>query len=256
MKNMKFKWIIAFKGFEIPTIGLILFLIVFIWSLGIIIAPLILPPGSVEDLTGKVGSMENTDQTRDMNPYAKHYYDAGDANCHTIKERSYFINGNQMPFCARDLGIFFGLAFGLLITLFIRIELKWWWLVYGLVPIGLDGGIQLLSTEGINLLGYEYVSINPLRLLTGGLAGLVCTLALGYVIYDTSKAAELKKARASEPQPEEEPNPYFHDERKRTEDQVSGEEIEGAQTEDEKPMEAEVENPEEKKVIVEHEDGE
>ncbi|UCG68794.1 MAG: DUF2085 domain-containing protein, partial [Thermoplasmata archaeon] len=182
---MKFKWIISFKGFEIPTVGIIIFLVVTIWSLGMIIAPLTLPANSVKDLTGTVGEVENEDITKDMNLYAKHYYDAGDFNCHTIKERSFFINGNQMPFCVRDIAIFFGMALGLGIVLFIRIPLKWWWLIGGLVPIGLDGTVQLLT---------PYESNNLFRLLTGGLAGVVTTLALGWVIYDVSKAAEMKKA--------------------------------------------------------------
>lgn len=154
-----------------------------------IIAPLTLPPNSVQDLTGKVGTIENEEITKDMNPYAKHYYQAGDFNCHTIKERSFFINGNQMPFCVRDVAIFFGLAIGLGLVLFMRIPLKWWWIIGGLIPIGLDGGLQLITS---------YESNNLFRLLTGGLAGLVTAFALGWVIYDISKSAEMKKSLAQE----------------------------------------------------------
>lgn len=80
---MKFKWIIKFKGFEIPVIGIIIFLLVTIWSLGMILAPLTLPPNSVDDLTGTVGPIENANVTGDMNSYARFYYQAGDVNCHT-----------------------------------------------------------------------------------------------------------------------------------------------------------------------------
>lgn len=190
---MKFKWIIKWNGFEIPTVGIIIFLVAAIWSSGLIIAPLTLPPNSVQDLTGTVGKVENSDITKDMNPYAKHYYEAGDFNCHTIKERSFFINGNQMPFCVRDVAIFFGMVIGLGIALFIIIPLKWWWLIGGLVPIGLDGGLQLVTS---------YESNNLFRLLTGGLAGLVTALALGYVVYDVSKMGMMKRALAQEPQME------------------------------------------------------
>ena len=188
---MKFKWIIKWKGFEIPTVGIIIFLVAAIWSSGLIIAPLTLPPNSVQDLTGTVGKVENSDITKDMNPYAKHYYEAGDFNCHTIKERSFFINGNQMPFCVRDVAIFFGMVIGLGIALFIIIPLKWWWLIGGLVPIGLDGGLQLVTS---------YESNNLFRLLTGGLAGLVTAFALGYVVYDASKMGMMKRALPQEPQ--------------------------------------------------------
>ncbi len=193
---MKFKWLLRWRGFEIPVITFIVFLVALIWSLGTIIAPLTLPADSVSDLTGKVGTVENEDITEDMNPYAKFYYQAGDANCHTIKERSFFINGNQMPFCVRDVAIFSGLALGLGIALFWVPEIRWWWIIGGLVPIGVDGTVQLLTS---------YESTNPVRLLTGGLAGLVCALALGYVIYDASKVFEFRKAEALTSQETQEP---------------------------------------------------
>jgi len=186
---MRFKWLFSLKGVEIPTLGVIIFTIVLVWSLGMILAPLSLPANSVKDLSGEVGTIDNADITKDMNPYAKFYYEAGDFNCHTIKERSFFINGNQMPFCARDVAIFFGMALGLGIALFKTIELKLWWLIGGLIPIGVDGTLQLFTS---------YESNNALRLITGLLAGFVTTFALGYVIYDTSKMAEeRRKAKLS-----------------------------------------------------------
>jgi uncharacterized membrane protein len=181
---MKFRWIIKFREYEIPMIGIIIFLIVTVWSLGMILAPLTLPPNSVEDLTGTVGPIENANITGDMNPYARFYYQAGDVNCHTKVDRSFFINGNQMPFCSRDVAIFFGMVIGMGIVLFIRFPIKIWWIVGGLVPIGLDGGLQLITS---------YESNNLFRVLTGTLAGVVTMLALGYVIYDVSKDMQLKR---------------------------------------------------------------
>lgn len=177
------------RGIEIPLITLIIFSIALFWALGMIIAPLTLPPNSVTDLSpelkkgGGVGSIDNSEITKDMNPYAKFFYERGDMDCHTLKERSLFINGNQMPYCTRDAGLFFGLALGLGITLFIRFTIKIWWLILGIVPLGVDGTIQLVTT---------YESNNILRLTTGGLAGVVITIALGWVLYDLSKALELK----------------------------------------------------------------
>jgi uncharacterized membrane protein len=176
-------WIISVKKYEVPLVGIIIFIIITIWSLGMIIAPLTLPPDSVNDLTGTVGPMDNQDQIDEMNGYAKFYYQAGDANCHTIKERSFFINGNQMPFCARDVAIFFGMALGMGIVLFVRFPIKLWWVIGGLIPIGLDGGLQLVTS---------YESNNLFRVLTGGLAGVVTMLALGFVVHDVSKDAQLR----------------------------------------------------------------
>jgi uncharacterized membrane protein len=180
---MKFKWIIEWRGLKIPSVGIIIFGISLFFSLGMILAPLSLPADSVGDLTGKVGTVENEDITEDMNPYAKFFYDSGDSNCHTIKERSFFVNGNQMPFCARDMAIFFGMTLGLLFALFIRVPLKWWWLIGGLIPIGIDGTVQLFT---------PYESTNLMRVLTGGLAGIVTSLALGWVIYDVSQVANIR----------------------------------------------------------------
>jgi len=48
----------------------------------------------------------------DLDPYAAFVYGFGDLNCHNKAERSWEINGNQMPVCVRDVGIFLGLAIG------------------------------------------------------------------------------------------------------------------------------------------------
>ena len=48
----------------------------------------------------------------ELNPYYAFVYAFGDLNCHQKFERSWTINGNQMPVCARDVGIFLGLALG------------------------------------------------------------------------------------------------------------------------------------------------
>ncbi|MEE9150511.1 MAG: DUF2085 domain-containing protein [Thermoplasmata archaeon] len=239
---MKFKWILYWRGYEIPTISVIIFLIVLIWSLGMILAPLTLPSNSVKDLTGTVGPVDNADIIQDMNPYAKFYYGAGDVNCHTIKERSFFINGNQMPFCVRDVAIFFGMTLGLGIVLFIRFPLKWWWLVGGLIPIGLDGGFQLLTS---------YESNNLFRLLTGGLAGLVTTFALGFVIYDASKMAMMKRSLAPELQTEVEPNSDLFEEKRSIGDMSDKGESKAKLIEEEGPTEDQKEEEEPKVKSIE-----
>jgi uncharacterized membrane protein len=183
------KWMFEIRGVEIPLITLIIFFIAAFWTLGIIIAPLTLPSNSVPDLSPNlregegVGSVDHANITKDMNPFAKFFYERGDVDCHTIKERSFSINGNQMPYCVRDFGLFAGLALGLGIALFKRFEIKIWWLILGIVPLGVDGTVQLLTS---------YESNNPVRLLTGLLAGTVIMLALGWVLYDLSKGLELK----------------------------------------------------------------
>ncbi|MEE2747801.1 MAG: DUF2085 domain-containing protein [Candidatus Thermoplasmatota archaeon] len=121
-----------------------------------------------------------------LNPYYAFVYAFGDLNCHQKHERSWVINGNQMPVCVRDVGIFFGLALG-----------GWWFSRRGInrwtirdsfltlfpdkfieplyrndkrllamcgvgilfcLPVILDGGIQAITS---------YESTNALRLATG-----------------------------------------------------------------------------------------
>jgi uncharacterized membrane protein len=153
---------------------LIPFTITLAWALVMVAAPLSLPAGSVKDLSGSVGTKDNANQTKDMNAFARSIYDGGDVNCHQKASRSYFINGNEMPYCSRDIGIFFGMAIGCMLSLFIILDLKVWYIIGGLVPIGIDGGMQALGF---------WESINPVRLATGGLAGLITGIALGYIFF-------------------------------------------------------------------------
>ena len=122
----------------------------------------------------------------DLNIYSAFIYGFGDLNCHQKYERSWELNGNQMPVCVRDVGIFFGFFVGSLI--WYRRGLNRWtitdsvisifpsifyesiyirgrrsiavWLFAGMsiIPMGLDGGIQLITS-------YESNAI--MRLITG-----------------------------------------------------------------------------------------
>ncbi|MDD1746524.1 MAG: DUF2085 domain-containing protein [Methanomassiliicoccales archaeon] len=134
-----------------------------VWLLLILLAPLTLAHGSVADLSGSVGTIDNADQISGMNPFAAAIYWLGDANCHQLASRSYYLNGNEMPFCARDLGIFIGMALGMALAFVTKVRPPFLLLILGLVPMALDGGLQLLT---------DYESTNPVRLLTGMLAGV------------------------------------------------------------------------------------
>jgi uncharacterized membrane protein len=134
-----------------------------LWLLWVMVAPLTLPAGSVTDLSGRVSAIDNMDQIKEMNPFAAAIYWLGDANCHQLASRSYYLNGNEMPFCARDLGIFIGLVAGMALAFIIKARPSLFLVILGLVPMALDGGLQLLT---------DYESSNPMRLLTGALAGV------------------------------------------------------------------------------------
>ena len=128
----------------------------------------------------------------ELDPYAAFVYGFGDLNCHNKAERSWEINGNQMPVCVRDVGIFLGLAIGGF--LFSRKGLNRWTIrdsflsllpdtymesVYKnnrrtlavlaiagifVLPMAIDGFTQMLVNS------YESTAI--LRLLTGAPFGL------------------------------------------------------------------------------------
>ena len=144
-----------------------------IFLLLIFIAPLTLPSGSIDDLDGSVGTIDNMSTISQMNPFAAVAYILGDMNCHQMTLNSYYINGNEMPVCVRDTGIFLGLAAGMLISLIFSPKFKWAALIILILPIIIDGGAQMIS---------DYVSFNELRLVTGILGGLGASYLLGHII--------------------------------------------------------------------------
>ena len=158
---------------------LIPFIMTLAWVLMNFIAPLTLPPGSVNDLSGSVGRVDNAGQTAKMNPFARWIYSGGDVNCHQKASRTLFINGNEMPYCSRDLGIFIGMMLGSLLGLFIVLDLKVWYIIGGLGPMGVDGVGQLIGL---------WESTNPVRLVTGGLAGFITGLALAFIFFAIESA--------------------------------------------------------------------
>lgn len=172
-------------GFFIPHS--IVFAYALIWTLLIIIAPFTMEPHTVEDLSGTSPAIENEDQTSKMNPIAKFIYSQGDRDCHQRKDRSFFLNDNQMPYCARCFAIYLGLAIGAGIATFYRVPFKTWWLI-GLVPMAVDGTVQLFAHSGPFPTGYE--STNLMRVLTGSLFGIVMAFALAKVLYDVHDILE------------------------------------------------------------------
>jgi uncharacterized membrane protein len=70
------------------------------------------------------------------------------AFCHQLPSHSYFIMGQQMAFCQRDTAIYGSLLLGGLFFGLVRHQLRplpLRWYVFFLVPIALDGGMQMAS---------------------------------------------------------------------------------------------------------------
>lgn len=79
---------------------------------------------------------------------AKMIYYAYRVTCHQLPSRSFFIFGYQGAFCHRDTAIWAAFFTGGVAYHFVRYRLKplpfhWW--ILALIPIGLDGGTQLVG---------------------------------------------------------------------------------------------------------------
>ena len=161
---------------RLKSLIFVFFLLFLIWVLLQFLAPLVLPTGSVADLSGVVGFSDNEDVLRNMSFPWDVVYSSGDRLCHQIADRSLFLNGNEMPYCTRCTGIWIGIMLGLGLMVFYTMELQEKFvlaILLGLVPIGIDGVGQLFGL---------WTSINPVRFITGLLAGSVCGVAIGAII--------------------------------------------------------------------------
>jgi uncharacterized membrane protein len=160
------------------------------WLAMLLVSPFTLPSGSVRDLSGSVGRLDNPAQEARMNPFADAVYTMGDIECHQIAERSFYLNGNELPVCSRDIGISIGLLTGMLIGILYVRRINLFLLALGLLPILLDGGLQSVSS---------YQSNNTLRLITGIIAGvaaalLLCEFAARYLEVEPAKDGKEKRS--------------------------------------------------------------
>jgi uncharacterized membrane protein len=85
------------------------------------------------------------------------------------------ITGYKMPVCSRDIGLYAAMLLAGAAYPFVRRlddteVMPAIYLIVALIPLGIDGGVQLVSELGI--LPFVYESTNAMRVLTGGIAGL------------------------------------------------------------------------------------
>jgi uncharacterized membrane protein len=165
-------------------LNLIVLILISIWAGLMWVTPYMAEEGTLRDLDGIVGYRDHNETFEDLPGVARWMYRSGDSQCHQRDSRTIILNGNEMPFCARDVAIYTLMAIGLAITVFPRMpyhdritDIKWPWIVVGLVPIGIDGTGQLLDF---------WESTNPLRFLTGGLCGFVVGIALGFMLREAN----------------------------------------------------------------------
>ncbi len=181
---------------------MILFVSVSLLVVSLFLAPATLDEGEVMGLDGGANMIDYWDKWAEMGPFHMAMYTFGDFNCHQKEERTIIVNGNQMPVCSRDVGIFLGMGFGSLMLVRARADdspletgisilpkkliqrrSKTISLVIGVMAIGLlllptalDGGTQMISTMGLLPGSLSYESTNPTRLLTGFPTGMAVGL--------------------------------------------------------------------------------
>lgn len=175
------------------------FVICLVWLALVVSAPFLVHSHTLLDLSGSVNVKDNIAQFHSLAPLPKAIYSIGDVECHQIASRSFFLNGNEMPFCSRDLGLFIGLAAGFGLAAFYRYKLNPFLALAGLVPMGIDGGLQLVTS---------YESNNALRIITGIIAGVSLSILLAYYVFliqaDNKKKHQPQSIQGSEGIPKQE----------------------------------------------------
>lgn len=120
--------------------------------------------------------------------------------------------GYKVALCERDIAIYGGiLFFGLIFSLSGRRFplLSWWlWIFIGIVPIGLDGGSQIISQLPIGFIHHiiPYRESTPLlRTLTGGLFGIMTAWfaypLVEFSMRDAQIMLAVKFSKVMEPKP-------------------------------------------------------
>ena len=197
---------------------LLILVISLVWTISIFIVPFTIPPDTVSDLEGSANRLDFQELWDTLPPYPKVVYYLGDAECHQISSRTYYLNGNQMPVCTRDVSIFFFITLGLfagmlakrryyisagLLGVFPRrfrdyvnrtIGAMWFAVLFVflfVLPVGLDGGIQLLT---------DYESTNLVRFFTGIPAGFIA----GFLIAILVKSVKATREYVMEDEPSRE----------------------------------------------------
>jgi len=169
---------------------ILVFLLPFlIWTILLFISPMAIQENSVKDLSGYTAINDNQDKIKNMSTPWNLVYSTGDKMCHQKAERSFFINGNQMPFCSRCVAIFLGVTIGLGFMIFYKIKLDekfLFLLIASIAPMGIDGVGQLIGL---------WESTNITRVITGLAVGVFCGIAISVIIDEIKEMFVSKKTQ-------------------------------------------------------------
>jgi len=163
---------------------LVLAVVFTFFALLLVFSPLFLQSGSVTDLSGSVGVIDNAWVWNELPFPVSAVYAFGDVLCHQELERSFVLNENQMPFCARCMGIWIGFAVGPVLLCFFRLPVDFrlvGLLILCCIPLGIDGFGQLFGW---------WASSQASRLVTG----LFCGGGLGAILGAVLSLSSEKKS--------------------------------------------------------------
>ncbi len=152
-----------------------LLLIFGVLALLIFVTPFLSAPGTITGLSGGTGTIDHAGIWKGLDPLSSLVYQTGDLLCHQKEERSLILNGNQMPVCARDAGLFLGVPMGFLALVLVPRRAPLWAIIALGAPTVIDGGVQLFT---------DYESTNAIRFVTGTAAGAGLAFLMMY-FYDS-----------------------------------------------------------------------
>ena len=197
-----------------------LLLLNLLWTLSFFIAPFSIAPKTFAYAIGTANQMNHWDIWRNLWFYPQAVYAFGDIQCHQLWYRSLWLNGNQMPMCARMTSMYIFANLGLVAAAIadpstsagrVMVNAMPRWVqarlarfnpdragalivVVGLLPIAIDGFYQLAS----DITHYE--STNVMRILTGAPAGFVGGLLVGAMLLSIRQfQADIARMRAQVP---------------------------------------------------------
>ena len=177
------------------------FVLTLVWTGSLFIAPITIPPGSFANQVGGANLVDHADIWATFPLFPRIVYTIGDAQCHQLWYRSFWLNGNQMPIDQRMTSMYVFANFGLIaaafavpatstgqvmlnaMPAFVRRRISRLGaeragatlVVLGLLPMAVDGFTQLFR------LG-NYESTPLARVFTGGLAGYIGGLLVGAML--------------------------------------------------------------------------
>ena len=179
----RFTWSKALFGLLIVNVA---------WTASLFICPFLVSPGSFANQVGGANVIDHENIWATFPLYPRIVYTIGDAQCHQLFYRSFWLNGNQMPIYERMTSMYVFANLGVVAAMFARPSTSTGQVmldalpaflrhrlaklgteragaaivILGLIPMGIDGFTQLFRVN-------NYESTPLARVVTGGLAGFV-----------------------------------------------------------------------------------